>query len=505
MNNTYLILILIISLLSSRFKASKLDLTDSEKRLSAYVGIGYDYLLGNPKQDKIDDGFRQAIFNFTYEQNLMTEDNLFKIPDHCSSYMRQSCSYFQKSTTYDSSKSYQTSLKEFASVGGDLSKFFQGYGFSASIGFQKTNNLVQKEQTVIIESGARCELYELTMPMLGSIKLNENFMNFIRSAQNKTNGITWRKVLQSFGTHFVEKVIFGGRTCFQYFLKARSLEELKIIGVDVSLIAKLVTVIDVTQNMSSLNNQSNAFLNRVLEINQIYIGSEPNSDWKKWQENLKNNPVPIQYSVFSLSDLLMPYYFSEYDQLTLDSMKDSLNQEIHQYCLDNDCYQPSNSTISKKKLKAKFVNSEMIYAEKDEGFEFEDSTDNINPVMSIKSIRVVSGESINSLQLLLSDDVNTLELSKHGGYIGSKHEFIVPQGQLITQIDLTYSKYINSIRFITNKGESSYTYGVEYGQNKMLTAPPNGRLIGLRGRQRDCKINCLTAIGFIWMIPEYVN
>ena len=101
MNNTYLILILIISLLSSQFKASKLDLTDSEKRLSAYVGIGYDYLLGNPKQNKIDDGFRQAIFNFTYEQNLMTEDKLFKIPDYCSSYMRQSCSYFQKSTTYD--------------------------------------------------------------------------------------------------------------------------------------------------------------------------------------------------------------------------------------------------------------------------------------------------------------------------------------------------------------------------------------------------------------------
>ena len=66
-------------------------------RLPSYLGKGYHLLKGNPFTNKIDEGFRAPIFDFSYKQNLTTDDGKYLIPDHTSSVESISCSLEAKS------------------------------------------------------------------------------------------------------------------------------------------------------------------------------------------------------------------------------------------------------------------------------------------------------------------------------------------------------------------------------------------------------------------------
>jgi hypothetical protein len=72
----------------------------NKNKLAAYVGIGYDVVVGNPISDRIDPGFRVPIFNLTYTQDQYTNDNFYKIPDGSNSLNKQSCSYSSKTNEY---------------------------------------------------------------------------------------------------------------------------------------------------------------------------------------------------------------------------------------------------------------------------------------------------------------------------------------------------------------------------------------------------------------------
>jgi hypothetical protein len=490
----------------SIFLQRNYNLTDSQKRLSAFIGIGYDTITGNPIQDQIDSGFKQPIFNLTYEQQHTTDDKLYSIPDGCSSLIKTSCSRFQNAQNYANSKSYQKYLKTLANVNGAFSDLTFLASFSANAQFEQLKQMTDKEEKTIVESGARCELYGLSMPLLGSIKLTDNFMNLVRAASNQTHGITWQSLIQKFGTHYVEQVTFGGRCLYQYAFTSRSIEELRLMSIDVSLTAKMFSN-GIQSGIKASDNKTQAFMKRIEDTKEIYIGSEPNKDWAKWHDSLKTNPAPIQYTLFPLADLLMPYYFSEYTQEQLNKMKVDLNKEVNSYCKENGCRIPSNGQ-AKKKLTARYMFSPIEGLDQ-KGIPFNDSFKGVNPVMSVRKVTVRSNSHINSLQLTLSDDINTRTLSQHGGDDGTQNEFLVPHNEVITQVEVRYgksivNKYLNSITFITNKGTKSMTFGTNEDEYYMFRAPENGHLIGIQGKVKaDCKSKCLTAIGFIWMIPEY--
>jgi hypothetical protein len=202
-------------------------------------------------------------------------------------------------------------LKTLANVNGDTSSLPFLASFSANAQFELLEQMTEKEEKTVVESGARCELYGLSMPLLGSIKLTENFMNLVRAAGNQTQGITWRTIIQRFGTHYIEQVTFGGRCLYQYALSSRSIEELRLMSIDVSLTAKMFSI-GIQSGFNVSDNKTQAFMKRIEDTKEIYIGSEPSQDWNKWHANLRDNPAPIQYTLFPLADLLMPHYFSEY-------------------------------------------------------------------------------------------------------------------------------------------------------------------------------------------------
>jgi len=75
-----------------------------------YLGIGYDALQGNPHSDLEDPGFRQKIFPLEYEQNTLSADGRYLLPDKTSAYQLTSCSFQSDSSSVNSATSYHASL-----------------------------------------------------------------------------------------------------------------------------------------------------------------------------------------------------------------------------------------------------------------------------------------------------------------------------------------------------------------------------------------------------------
>lgn len=111
---------------------------------------------------------------------------------------------------------------------------------------------------------------------------------------------------------------------------------------------------EISSNVVNSEKIRLTFEKRYSEKKMVFIGSEPTRDLTKWQNNLKKNPMPIGYTLMSLSDLFVKYYFKEYSQKDLDNMKILLNNTINLYCKDLNCKPPSNVPVFPKQLTAFF-------------------------------------------------------------------------------------------------------------------------------------------------------
>jgi hypothetical protein len=269
------LLLLVLALVGS------IECQDKNK-LNLFVGVGYDLAFGNPYSEKVDSGFRAPIFNFTFKNSQLTSDGRFLIPDGADTVNRQQCEFLQSSSEFTGTSDYQNELKTVAAVsGGHNSSLVQG-AFTANAEFLNIEKTTRSENKVIIQTGTRCQTHQIDLPTSSALELNANFKNHIKSALTNANGITWRKVIQTFGTHYAERIIFGGKTLVQYKIKMTDYQELKTANMDLKLIAKLTlgqaTTMAETNEVISMSNEIKSFKKRVESTREIIIGTKLKSN-----------------------------------------------------------------------------------------------------------------------------------------------------------------------------------------------------------------------------------
>ena len=123
---------------------------------------------------------------------------------------------------------------------------------------------------------------------------------------------------------------------------------------------------------------------------------------------------------------------------------------------------------------------------------FEDRTPT-NPMMRVVKVILISGALLEAIQLVLCDGVRVIVTPNRGGNGGVQKEFIVPDDEWISQIEVRALSKVDSIRFITNKGTMSEKFGGNGGVFNLVTL--NGPLVGLKGRYGSV----IEQIGFIYL------
>ena len=175
-----------------------------------YLFRGYNILKGNPLAPgkSFDPGFRQMIFDATYERDRYTADRRYKIPDNVDITRKKACKSEFSSETVMTLSDYQNSLMAKASVEGSGRIKVVKAAFSASTEYNRVRQTIESNTKSIIKSEACCTVYEGLMNTGTPPRLSENFIASVRALLETRD---YGDFLDSFGTHFIESVDMGAR------------------------------------------------------------------------------------------------------------------------------------------------------------------------------------------------------------------------------------------------------------------------------------------------------
>jgi len=139
----------------------------------AYVGSGYNLLLGNPHSftGKIDPGFEEPIFQLTYKERSHIAPGSWIVPDNTSALEIHNCRSDFGSSEIQGMKSYTSSLE--SSVQADFSGW--GAAFSASTSWKHVEQGTETQHTIYMQSSATCSVYQVFANWFAPPKVTESF------------------------------------------------------------------------------------------------------------------------------------------------------------------------------------------------------------------------------------------------------------------------------------------------------------------------------------------
>ena len=176
-----------------------------------YLFRGYDILKGNPlspKKRSFDPGFRQMIFNPTYNKERYTADRRYKIPDNADVTSKHACKSEFSSDSVMTMSDYQKSLMAKASVEGSGRIKIVEASFSASTEYNRVRKTVESNTKSIIKSEAYCTVYEGMLNTGTPPELSENFIAYVTGLLATKD---YGNFIDTFGTHFIEAMDMGAR------------------------------------------------------------------------------------------------------------------------------------------------------------------------------------------------------------------------------------------------------------------------------------------------------
>jgi hypothetical protein len=186
------------------------------------------------------------------------------------------CSFDSKTEEITGAQSYQNSLKQSVEVEGGYDGMIASVSFMLSTNFEKAKKETSSEKKVVYLSKGECSYYTLDMPGYETLPLTKDFISGVRlSIKNRD----WSKFIENYGTHYVDKVTFGGRMVISTKFSQTQCEILKSSNIDIG--ASLSATYAVARASISSNTQlatdfAKATSKMKREDTYIYTGGETN-------------------------------------------------------------------------------------------------------------------------------------------------------------------------------------------------------------------------------------
>jgi hypothetical protein len=272
---------------------------------------------------------------------------MYSVPDFVLAKNVPSCQNKIESYMYSSSSDYQNSLKNLAKISIGVDAIVASAQFTASTEFKSISQTIINQQQVLFETGGQCQVYELEMQTYdGRLNLTQEFKNTINLAYSGV--LTWKYVIDSYGTHYVANTVLGGRSYLKYSMSSLNKYSLESSGIDISITAaakyKLISGSASNEYQSQITN-INKF-NQVANSQEMYtVGGKFTGDFNKWTTTVKSDPMPIKYTLYDLTQLINLFFFPELSVNVRNNITASLNNVIKNYCNENSCLNPSDKRI----------------------------------------------------------------------------------------------------------------------------------------------------------------
>merc|ERR1719186_2499007 len=224
---------------------------------------------------KVDPGYRQPIFEATYDSGSKTADGRYFQPDgttitDCSG----TCSLSFYSDEISGSKSYQDSLSTKASLS------VGGYGakFSASTSFKEVQKTTSSGSNLYTLSSASCCSYKAETHGFNGPPLSQNFLTAVKTLTDEYKEDVYLRLIQYFGTHYIMEAQLGSLYGLQSQVSKEAWSKLQQKGYSVGTAAS-VSAYGVTFGASFENSKQKEmaedFQKSVTSRKVFTIGKKP--------------------------------------------------------------------------------------------------------------------------------------------------------------------------------------------------------------------------------------
>lgn len=309
-----------------------------------FLANGYDVFYGNPQAEGRDPGFRQPILDIQYTES--NDDGRWLIPDGVEVRESVMCSY--ESTTYEirTSSEYMSSLSTDAKVAGGFSSIFASVKFHANTGFKSMQSETSSNQYTFVSSVAKCSAYEAFLGHMvplqrlrrqirrrEPIRVTQMFRDAVANLPVERDESVYKQFLQTFGTHYVGKVLMGAKAVWVNAFSSSEYTRLKSqsfnFGVGAGASFKGASF-EASLNSESEQKAKDTFESKRSFVKQFYIGSRPPTDgrWETWAHTTAATPYPIEYELNDICDLFTEHYLPDIDTDELHSKQVLLVDEI---------------------------------------------------------------------------------------------------------------------------------------------------------------------------------
>ncbi len=300
-----------------------------------FIGRGYDFLkidpldLGDPGATKL------PVFHINPNNMKLIPDGSASIP-RGTVYTSSAGGNFSFETkmlysAYDFQTAYSGSVSANIGVPGLFS-------FSSSQSYKKFKQVTGSTEN--LETYSKVELYDHIVEIIPDypgekLDLHPIFIDRVKelpSAYSDDNEHKFLTFIETFGTHYSKKVIFGGRASQAIRISKESYSKLTKENIDLSRGAE-GTFKGITAGGSiGLSWEKQEKFNTETKSGQETIrfcGGTPNRNLNDFLKSIKDDPAPICLNLVTLDELLINRYFS--DDPDIDEKRNALKSAIINY------------------------------------------------------------------------------------------------------------------------------------------------------------------------------
>ncbi|GIX64656.1 MAC/Perforin domain-containing protein [Babesia caballi] len=309
-----------------------------------YLGIGYDSIFGNTlgsEDSLLDPGYRAPIISFRWRRNSEGYSPSLNAVYPLHGWVRPmySCSRSSKVGGGDKGNTAVQvqeiqnldELRKAFSASAELKGDVPSVSFSASAKYKKeAANISHKRERVYLHSDT-CIRYQAGMPLNIPWKTTEEFKEAVSLLRPLADGVkmecsahdiqgdvikescvalkNWISFFQMFGTHYVHRLLLGGKLLQTLKFSDSDVEDFKKMGVDLEAAVATSLGSASAAVRGKTADEASKIDNKGDKTITVIGGDMPNlpitdEEYAAWGNSVAKNPMPIGISAESLKGLL---------------------------------------------------------------------------------------------------------------------------------------------------------------------------------------------------------
>lgn len=209
------------------------------------------------------------------------------------------------------------------------------FSFKASTQYKSASSSISSGNNIYIISTAKCEYYYSKLKFTQLPDFSSDFIYWMNILNTSNETKVYMNFFDYFGTHFFKEVTFGASYSYEHKMSSQSYKSALSKGINIESSASYSGRFSLSGGftLDESEEQLASNFNKLVKTRTITKGAPPpaNADAMTWASTIKNNPVPIKYTLTPIANLFTARHMASLN-VNFEQISKNLNLFSHGYC-----------------------------------------------------------------------------------------------------------------------------------------------------------------------------